>query len=154
MHSYIKLALGVQSHVIRITNIECTPIWSLSETNALQCGPFCFKKCTPIWSLSLFEVQSHVVPNKLWNALPCGPFCFLGCTPMCSVTIFGVHSDLVLITFENALRSGPPLYMMNSPKSGYTVYDITRPLKLNKHLRLRDSKYANLNPINIDFVIC
>ena len=91
VHSFIKLALGVHSHVIHITNIECTPIGSLSETNALPCGPIRFKECTPI----------------------CTPLCFWECTPMWSVTIFGVHSHLVLITFKNALRSCPPYKRQN-----------------------------------------
>ena len=62
VHSYINLALGVHSHVVRITKIECTPIWSVPETNALPFGPFRYQECTPMWSLLIFGVHSHLVP--------------------------------------------------------------------------------------------
>ena len=77
----------MHSNVVSIKNFECTPIWSLSETNALPCGPYFFR-----------------------SALPYGPFGILKCTPMWSLTIFGVHSHMVLVIFRNALRSGLPLY--------------------------------------------
>ena len=67
VHPYIRM----HSDVVPIKNFECN--WSLSETNALRCGPFPFLKCTPMWSIWHFGVHSDVVPIAFGSALPRGP---------------------------------------------------------------------------------
>ena len=38
----------MHSDLVPIKNFECTPIWSLSEMNALPCSPYSYPECTPI----------------------------------------------------------------------------------------------------------
>jgi len=61
VHSYIKLALGVHSHLVPIRN-----------------------ECTPMWSLSLQRMHSDMVLFAFWSALPLGPHHFQKCTPKLS----------------------------------------------------------------------
>ena len=53
-------------HVVRITDIECTPMWSLS----------------------FFGVHSHMIPLAFWSALPYAPNHFRKCTSNCPPSLY------------------------------------------------------------------